>query len=171
MGLQFDRAKDGELYMISQGAGGGYGDPLERLPESVVADAELGRISAKVAQDIFAVHYDPATFRLDVEATERARSAARQARLRRGKPFAEFCAEFVQPEPPQDLLYYGSWGSDTDELTATVFGIDGPERVTAVLAELPIINIPDRREVKIAALEERIAELEGRHGEVVDRLR
>ncbi|MGV9713966.1 hydantoinase B/oxoprolinase family protein [Gordonia sp. NPDC003424] len=169
MGLQFDLAKDGELYMISQGAGGGYGDPLERQPESVVADAELGRISQKVAQDIFAVHYDPETFRIDVEATEQARAKARADRLERGKPFAEFCEEFVTPEPPKDLLYYGSWGSDTDELTATVFGIDGPERVTAPLADLPIINIPDRREVKIAKLEQRIAELEDKHGEVVSR--
>ena len=171
MGLQFDRAKDGELYMISQGAGGGYGDPLERAPESVVADAELGRISRKVAEDIFAVHYAPATFRLDIAATDKARAAARKARLKRGKPFAEFCAGFVTPEPPKDLLYYGSWGSDTDELTATVFGIDGPERVTAPLAELPIINIPDRREVKISKLEKRIAELEAKHGEKVSRLR
>ncbi|WP_298446491.1 hydantoinase B/oxoprolinase family protein [Gordonia sp. (in: high G+C Gram-positive bacteria)] len=171
MGLQFDLAKDGELYMISQGAGGGYGDPLERLPESVVADAELGRISAKVAADVFAVHYDPETFRLDVEKTEQARADARRARLERGKPFPQFCEEFVKPEPPQDLHYYGSWGSDSEELTATVFGIDGPKRVTAPLAELPIINIPDRREVKIAVLEQRVAELEAKHGETVNRLR
>lgn len=170
MGLQFDVAKDGELYMMSQGAGGGYGDPLERDPSSVVRDAQLGRISQKVAVDIFAVHYDPATFRLDAGATEQARDRARAARLERGRPFDEFCEEFVTPEPPADLYYYGSWGSDTEDITATVFTVDGPSRVCAPLAELPIVMIPDRRQVKIAQLERRVRELEEKHGESVKRL-
>jgi hypothetical protein len=170
MGLQFDVAKDGELYMISQGAGGGYGDPLERDPESVIRDAELNRITAKVARDIFAVAYDEQTFRLDAEATDQLRAQARQDRLRRGKPYQEFVDEWVTEEPPADLLYFGSWGDDTDELTATVFEIDGPRRVKATIEEMPIIMIPDRREVKITSLEARIAELEARHGETTRRL-
>ena len=44
MGLQFDVAKDGELYMISQGAGGGYGDVLER-------DPDVGRQGRRARQD------------------------------------------------------------------------------------------------------------------------
>lgn len=170
MGLQFDVAKDGELYMISQGAGGGYGDPLERDPESVVKDAELNRISAHVARDIFAVVYDEQTFRLDAAATAQARADARAARLERGRPYAEFVEEWVTDEPPADLLYYGSWGDDTDELTATLFEIDGPRRVKAPLEELPIIMIPDRRELKITKLEDRVAELEAKYGEQVQRL-
>jgi hypothetical protein len=35
---------------------------------------------------------------------------------------------------------------------------------------MPIIMIPDRREVKIAKLESRVAELEAKHGEAVRRL-
>ena len=167
MGLQFDYAKEGELYMISQGAGGGYGDPLERLPESVVKDAELGRISQRVAEEIFGVRYDPATFRLDVEATETARAEARKARLQRGIPFDEFCDGFVKPEPPEALLYYGSWGDDTKNLTATVFPVQGPTRVCAPLEEIPAIFMPDRRELKITKLESRIAELEAKYGEQV----
>jgi N-methylhydantoinase B/oxoprolinase/acetone carboxylase alpha subunit len=169
MGLQFDVAKDGELYMISQGAGGGYGDPLERDPESVVKDAELNRISPQVARDIFGVVYDEQTFRLDAAATEQARADARAGRLERGRPYAEFVEEWVTDEPPADLLYYGSWG-DTDELTATLFEIDGPRRVKAPLEELPIIMIPDRRELKITKLEDRVAELEAKYGEQVQRL-
>jgi len=170
MGLQFDVAKDGELYMISQGAGGGYGDPLERDPESVVKDAELNRISPHVARDIFGVVYDEQTFRLDAAATAQARADARAARLQRGRPYAEFVEEWVTDEPPADLLYYGSWGDDTEELTATLFEIDGPRRVKAPLEELPIIMIPDRREVKIAKLEDRVADLEAKYGEQVQRL-
>jgi len=170
MGLQFDVAKDGELYMISQGAGGGYGDPLERDPESVVKDAELNRITAKVARDIFAVAYDEETFRLDARATDELRAQVRKERIRRGKPYQEFVDEWVTAEPPADLLYYGSWGDDTDELTATVFDIDGPVRVTATIDEMPIIMVPDRREVKIATLEARVAELETTYGETTRRL-
>jgi acetone carboxylase alpha subunit len=170
MGLQFDVAKDGELYMISQGAGGGYGDPLERDPGAVVKDAELNRISAKVARDLFAVVYDEATLRLDVEATAELRAQARADRLVRGRPYQEFVDEWVTEEPPADLLYYGSWGDDTHELTATVFEIDGPRRVTATIDDMPIIMIPDRRELKIAELEAHVAELEAKHGEGVRRL-
>ncbi|MEZ2122262.1 hydantoinase B/oxoprolinase family protein [Corynebacterium sp. CCM 9203] len=169
MGLQFDVAKDGELYMISQGAGGGYGDPIERDPESVVADAELGRISPKVARDIFCVAYDEEHFRLDAEETRRLREARRRERLSKGKPYAEFIEEFVTEEPPEDLLYYGNWGDDTEELTATVFTVNGRKRVTGTVDELPIIMIPDRRELKIEALEARIAELEEKHGETVSK--
>jgi acetone carboxylase alpha subunit len=169
MGLQFDVAKDGELYMISQGAGGGYGDPLDRDPAAVVKDLELNRISPKVATDIFAVSWDPKTYVLDVDGTEALRGAARVARLQRGKPYAEFVEEFVTDEPPAELLYYGSWGDETDELTATVFGIDGAERVTATIDELPIILMPDRRDLAIASLESRVLELEEKHGEVVTR--
>jgi N-methylhydantoinase B/oxoprolinase/acetone carboxylase alpha subunit len=165
MGLQFDVAKDGELYMISQGAGGGYGDPLERDPESVVRDAELGRISRKVAREIFCVEYDEQHFRLDAEGTGRLRAAQRERRRAQGKPYADFVKEFVTEEPPVDLLYYGSWGDDTDELTATVFTVNGPERVRTTIDKMPIIMIPDRREVKIAKLEQRILELETKHND------
>ena len=163
MGLQFDVSKDGELYMISQGAGGGYGDPLDRDPAAVAKDLELDRITLKVARDIFGVEWDPQTRRLDPEGTERLRAAARAARLQRGKPYAQFVEEFVTAEPPASLHYYGSWGDDTHELTATVFDVDGARRVVAPVDELPIILMPDRREVKISQLEERIRELEERY--------
>jgi hypothetical protein len=169
MGLQFDVAKDGELYMIAQGAGGGYGDPLERDPIAVVRDVELNRISATVATDIFAVAYDPQTYVLDIDGTARLRAQARADRLVRGKPYAEFVQEFVTPEPAADLLYYGSWGDDTDDLTATVFEIDGPRRVTAPIEKLPIILLPDRRDLKVAELETRVRELEQKYGEDVNR--
>lgn len=169
MGLQFDVAKDGELYMISQGAGGGYGDPLERDPQAVIKDLELDRITGKVATDIFAVAYDPQTLILDVEGTKQLRAQARKDRLQRGKPYAEFVEEFVTAEPPEDLLYYGSWGDDSAELFATVFDIDGAKQVKATIDKMPIVMMPDRREVKISALEARIRELEEKHGERVVR--
>jgi N-methylhydantoinase B/oxoprolinase/acetone carboxylase alpha subunit len=167
MGLQFDVAKEGELYMISQGSGGGYGDILERDPELVMSDLELDRISDKVAGELYGVVYQPDTFVVDQDKTVVLRTQMRQDRLKRGKPYKEFVAEFVTPEPPKDLLYFGSWGDDTDELVATHWGKSEPERVTGRLEDLPLIMIPDRRVLKIEELNKRVRELEAQCGEQV----
>jgi len=136
---------------------------------SVAKDLELGRISPKVATTIYGVVWDPETFVVDQEATTQLRRDSRRARIARGKPYKEFLEGYVKAEPPKDLLYYGSWGDDTEELTATHFTNNGPERVKATIDKLPLIMLPDRREVKISALEDRIRELELKHGEVVHR--
>ena len=78
-----DVAKDGEMYMIAQGSGGGYGDVLERDPEAVAKDLELGRISPKVATSIYGVVWDPETFVVDQEATTQLRRDSRRARIAR----------------------------------------------------------------------------------------
>ena len=168
MGLQFDVAKEGELYMISQGSGGGYGDALERDPELVAADLQLDRISAQVATDLYAVVWNPETFVVDVQATEAARAEARKGRIARGTPFREFIKDFVTEEPPADLLYYGSWGQDNDEeVFATHWGGQEPQRVKRKLNEIPLVMIPDRRVLKIEAQNKRIRELEAKYGETV----
>ncbi|MFZ2177736.1 MAG: hydantoinase B/oxoprolinase family protein [Rhodococcus sp. (in: high G+C Gram-positive bacteria)] len=167
MGLQFDVAKEGELYMISQGSGGGYGDVLERDPEAVIADLQLDRISAKVADEMYGVVFDPESFVVDEAATAERRAGIRQDRIARGKPYHEFVKEFVTPEPPEELLYFGSWGDDNEQLVATHWGGNEPARVTAPLDELPLIMIPDRRVLKIEKLERRVRELEKKCGEDV----
>ena len=168
MGLQFDVAKEGELYMIAQGAGGGYGDVLERDPELVVTDLQLDRISAQVATDIYGIVWTPETYVVDEEATIALRAQTRKDRIARGKPFHEFVEEFVKTEPPKELLYYGSWGQDDDEeLIATHWGGLEPERVKGKLSELPLIMVPDRRVLKIGLLEQRVLELEQKYGEEV----
>ncbi len=166
MGLQFDVSKEGELYMISQGSGGGYGDILERDPELVMADLQHDRITDKVASEIYAVVYQPDTFVVDKDKTVALRNQRRQDRLKRGKPYKEFVAEFVTSEPPKDLWYFGSWGDDTPEqLVATHWSKFDAERVTGRVSELPLIMIPDRRVLKIAELTKRVHELEGLCGE------
>jgi len=133
-----------------------------------VTDLELDRISAQVATDIYGIVWEPETYVVHEQATIELRAQIRRDRIARGKPYHEFVADFVQEEPPKDLLYYGSWGQDNDEeLVATHWGGLEPERVTGKLGELPLIMVPDRRVLKIARLEERVRELEQKYGETV----
>jgi N-methylhydantoinase B/oxoprolinase/acetone carboxylase alpha subunit len=149
MGMQFEIVKEGELYMISQGAGGGYGDPLERDPELVMKDLAEELISDEVAREIYRVVYDPRTRSVDVEATERERAAEREARKRRGKPFAQFVREWVTDAPPEGLPFCGTW-SDPD----VVFLGDPSKK--ARRGACPGISMPDPRDVRVAELEEQL---------------
>lgn len=90
--------------------GAGYGDPLERDPKMVEADLLNGIISEWTAEHIYHIAWDPERKRVDVAATDERRAAERQARLARGKPYAEFEAEWSQKTPPEEILaFYGSW--------------------------------------------------------------
>lgn len=114
MAVPFEFYPEGELFMLSQGAGGGYGDVLERDPERVITDLEEGLISHRTAQDIYCVRYHEETLALDVEATEAARSAEREARKSRGLTWDAFIDRHVRPEPPEGIMYLGSWNDGTD---------------------------------------------------------
>jgi N-methylhydantoinase B/oxoprolinase/acetone carboxylase alpha subunit len=165
MGMAFELAEEGEVYMICQGSGGGYGDVLERDPEAVMADVEAGYLSGETAREIYFVVYDPDTLAVDAEATQAARDAERQARLGRGRPYQEFVSQWVTPEPPAHLPYYGSWGDDNSVIHATAWATSGPVRVAAPMEQLPQIFLPDPNVVALAVQQARIAELEARLAE------
>jgi hypothetical protein len=112
MGMGFELADEGELYMICQGSGGGYGDLRERDPDAVMADLEADYISHWTAREIYFVVCDEQTLAVDADATKAARDGEREARKQRGIPYADFVQDWVTPEPPQHLPYYGSWGDD-----------------------------------------------------------
>lgn len=151
MGLQYDLARRGELYMISQGSGGGYGDALEREPEMVMTDLRDGLISHDVAQRIYRVVYDEETLALDTEATEAARAAEREDRKRRGLSYDEFMARHVDDRPPAYPAFYGCWN---DERGTIYHG--SPDHSTAADAIEPVI-MPDPKDVRIAELEALLA--------------
>ncbi len=153
MGMQFEFCKRGELYMISQGSGGGYGDVLERDPAAVVQDLADELISEETAWDIYRVVFDPELMVADLEATEAARNAEREARKARGVPFDEFVASWTTDKPPVHLPFYGSWGD------SNIVYAGGPDTFTTADA-IQAIYMPDPKDVKIAALEAKIAELE-----------
>jgi len=109
-GMQFEIAGEGEVYAMSQGGGGGYGDVLDRDPDAVVRDLRQDLISAWTARSIYFVAVDPATGSHDAAETERLRAEERAARLARAVPFDEFERGWTSDLPPEGLQYYGSWG-------------------------------------------------------------
>jgi len=149
MGSAYELSKDGELYMCTQGSGGGYGDVIERDPEGVLRDFEDELISEWAVENIYRVVIDQDTMTVDAEATERAREAERQARKERGKPYREFVAEWVTPEPPADLPFYGCW-DDRSVIYAGPYA-DVP-RQTMPADQIVGVMMPDPKDVQIAKL-------------------
>ncbi|MFW7269778.1 hydantoinase B/oxoprolinase family protein [Gluconacetobacter sp. Hr-1-5] len=151
MGMGFEISKRGELFMISQGAGAGYGDLLERDPQGVIRDIEDGLMSAGVAARLYKVVFDPVTLAINHEATEVARTEERKARIARSMPFNEFVKSWNKPVPPAHLQYFGCWGDDVDTLY-----LGSPDRTRH--ADTPAPNyMPHPKDVRIAELEARLA--------------
>ena len=154
MGMTFELCQEGELYMICQGSGGGYGDVLERDPALVVKDLTEDLMSFENARDIYKVVCDPKTLVLDVEATTELRAVERRARIARGKPFDEFCKDWVTPEPPATLPYFGSW-NDPTQIYATTMG----QRITMKSDQLQGAFMLNPKDVRIAELEAQVSAL------------
>lgn len=156
MGMTFELCNEGEIYMICQGAGGGYGDVLERDPDLIMKDLREDLMSHDIARDIYQVVYDEQTLIVDKAATEAARAVYRKERIRRGKPFDEFCKEWVTPEPPAHIPYFGSW-SDTAEIYATTMG----QRIKMPAAQLQGAFMINPKDLRIAQLEGEVEQLKG----------
>ncbi|MDE0410210.1 MAG: hypothetical protein OXN81_20385, partial [Alphaproteobacteria bacterium] len=94
----------------SVGAGGGYGDVLERDPELVLADLADGLITRDVAEKIYGVALDETGTRTDETGTERLRDGIRKQRLAKGRPFDDFVRDWKAKRPPAAALEkYGHW--------------------------------------------------------------
>src|SRR3954462_6665095 len=145
MGMLFELASRGELYMITMGTGGGYGDILERDPEMVSTDFRDNLISEWTAREVYRVILDPDTGVVNTEATATARAAERRARLERGKPYAEFVEEWETELPPTEVPDYGSW-NDPRVLHL------GTQESTCPSDAIAAVFMPDPKDVRIAKL-------------------
>ncbi len=154
MGMTFELCNEGEIYMICQGAGGGYGDVLERDPDLVMKDVREELMSPGLARDIYKVVYDEETMVVDLQATAAARAAERQARIARGKPFDEFCAAWVTAEPPAHVPYFGSWNDDK-----LIYATNAGQRVTMPADQLQGAFMLNPKDVRIMELEAEVARL------------
>ena len=105
------RPVPGDDLMLMPSLGGtSYGDVLERDPQMVVDDIKAHITTPWTADNVYRVVYDPATMRADHEATAAARDAERAARKKRGRPYAEFEAEWLQKRPADEIIKrYGDW--------------------------------------------------------------
>lgn len=151
-GLQFELGEPGELYMITQGGGGGYGDVLERDPESIVKDWADSIVSRRTIENIYHVVMDYDTGAIDQQATEKARADERKARLARAKPYKEFVAQWTKATPPENIPFYGSWDDPT------VLYMGKPDLTCPADAIEPIM-MPDPKDVEIAKLKAELAAL------------
>jgi acetone carboxylase, alpha subunit len=158
MAMTFEVAAPGEVYMMCQGAGGGYGDVLQRDPARVMKDLEENLISDETARDIFKVAFDSASRLVDEAATTELRAAERRARIARGVPYDEFVGTWSTPEPPEHLPYMGCWGADV----STVYGVMMGKRVKMQGPALQGQFMPNPKDLRIARLEAENAELRKR---------
>lgn len=78
-----------DLVFSRLGAGGGYGDPLDRDPMMVLADFKRGAISLDIAVKIYGVAIDEETLKIDSEEMVKLRQALIAERLRQGKTLKE----------------------------------------------------------------------------------
>ena len=65
--------RHGDLIRHELASGGGWGDPLERDPAMVLADFLDEKVTADHARQVYGVVIDPATQRVDIEATDKLR--------------------------------------------------------------------------------------------------
>jgi N-methylhydantoinase B len=72
------RLAPGDVASVQTPGGGGYGDPLERPPEAVLADVVDGKVSVEKAREAYGVVVD-----LEERAVDEAATAARRREARR----------------------------------------------------------------------------------------
>lgn len=72
--------KPGDVVRVDMNAGGGYGDPLERDPESVLGDVLDGYVTVEGARDDYGVVVDAKNLSVDYTATQALREKMRSRR-------------------------------------------------------------------------------------------
>ena len=73
-------AKEGDVVMVRLGAGGGYGDPLDRDPAFVQQDVRRRAVSLEAARNVYGVVLDPVSLDIDRKATDQMRAKIRDSR-------------------------------------------------------------------------------------------
>ena len=66
-------------------SGGGYGDPLERNPETVARDFRIGATSIEMARQVYGVVLDPSTLSAEGAKTDAYRKEIRETRVQEGQ--------------------------------------------------------------------------------------
>ena len=72
--------KQGDVYHLIQAGAGGYGDPLDRDPDAVMADLVQEKVTVERAREAYGVVVDTETMAVDAAATEKLREGMRRER-------------------------------------------------------------------------------------------
>jgi N-methylhydantoinase B len=72
--------QSGDLIEFHSAGGGGYGDPLERDPQTVEQDVFNAYVSVEQARESYGVVIDPKTMKADLKATVKLRSLRKQSK-------------------------------------------------------------------------------------------
>ncbi|MCZ6663819.1 MAG: acetone carboxylase subunit alpha, partial [Gammaproteobacteria bacterium] len=103
-------------------------------------------ISMNTVKNIYHVVLDEESGAVDLKATEKARKAERKKRIKRGKPYKEFVAQWETEHPPKNLPYFGSW-KDRDLIYR------GSRDDTCPADAIVPVMMPNPKDVRIAELE------------------
>lgn len=153
MAMPFELVQRGEIYLMSQGTGGGWGDVLEREPLAVWRDVRDAIVSVEVARKIYGVVLDEQTGSLNEAATATAREQMRAERLGLAKPYAEFVKTWSKPGPTGlPAPYFGCWDKP-EEIWM------GNEDVPSPADALQPVVMDDPRVLRIRELEDQVAQL------------
>jgi N-methylhydantoinase B/oxoprolinase/acetone carboxylase alpha subunit len=68
-----DVLEKGDVVSLRLPGAGGYGDPLERDPQLLLADVRDGKVTPESAREDYQVVIDPETLTVDKEATKQLR--------------------------------------------------------------------------------------------------
>ncbi|MFB3812621.1 MAG: hydantoinase B/oxoprolinase family protein [Terriglobales bacterium] len=79
-----------DLIHQSAGAGGGWGDPLNRDIADIERDLAADLISEWSATNVYKVVFEPGTRKIDAARTKDAREQERQARIKKAAPASQF---------------------------------------------------------------------------------
>ena len=103
--------KNGDLWYQEVTTSGGYGDPLERDPESIKRDIEVDVGTVWEAENVYGVKLDSTSMEIDYDQTNRLREARRKERLARAIPTKEYISHVSKkiiagniPEPTKTSL-------------------------------------------------------------------
>jgi hypothetical protein len=103
------------------------------------------------------VVYDERTLVVDEEGTRKLRDAYRRERIARGKPFDHFCKEWVMPEPPASLPYYGSWENPRE-----IYASSAGQRIKMDADKLQGVFMLNPKDLRIAELEAQVSALQAK---------
>lgn len=165
--MEFELAYEGEMYINCQGAGGGYGDVLERDPELVMKDVVEQLISHDTAKELYKVVYNESNLVVDVEATRNARKEARLQRIKQGKTYDDFVRDHIKASPPSGVLYFGSWNG-SEKLYGGMFQALPGDFPTPIFMPDPkeILNVMTHRHL-VTSEDDRCEENKPEHHEVM----